>query len=112
MAVDLYVPITIPAPDDGGMTPARLLLDIWLVLVVLSAAGIAGISISWMLISIATVAAAARRDRRKPARLGSLRGRLGESDLADIDEALERILAAEHGALPRARGHVRSSFRP
>ncbi len=98
--------------DDGGMTPARLLLDIWLVLVVLSLAGIAGISLSWMLISMATLTAEARRDRRRPARLGSLRGRLAESDLADIDEALERIMAEEHGPLPGPRGRVRSRFYP
>jgi len=101
-----------PPPDDGGMTPARLLLDIWLVLVVLSLAGGAGISISWMLISAATLATAARRHRREPDRLGSLRGRLGESDLADIDEALERILAQEHGALPGPSGRARSSYHP
>jgi hypothetical protein len=101
-----------PPPDDGGMTPARLLLDIWLVLVVLSLAAIAGISISWMLISAATLAGAARRDRRKPARLGSLRGRLDESDLADIDEALERILTQEHDALPGPPGRAISSYHP
>ena len=94
------------------MTPARLLLDIWLVLVVLSLAGVAGISISWMLISAATLATATRRHRREPDRLGSLRGRLGGSDLADIDEALERILAQEHGALPGPPGRARSSYHP
>jgi hypothetical protein len=112
MAVNLHVPRAMPPPDDGGMTPARLLLDIWLVLVVLSLAAIAGISISWMLITMATLAGAARRQRRKPARLGSLRGRLGESDLADIDEALERITAQEHGALPGPPGRARSSYHP
>jgi hypothetical protein len=101
-----------PPPDDGGMTPARLLLDIWLVLVVLSLAGVAGISISWMLISAATLATATRRHRREPDRLGSLRGRFDESDLADIDEALERILAQEHGALPGPPGRARSSYHP
>jgi len=94
------------------MTLARLLLDTWLVLVVLSLAAVAGISISWMLISAATLAAAARRDRREPGRLGSLRGWLGESDLADIDEALERILAQEHGAQRGPRGRAISSFHP
>jgi hypothetical protein len=101
-----------PPPDDGDMTPARLFLDIWLILMVLSFAGIAGISLSWMLISMATLVAAARRNRRMPARLGSLRGRLGGRDLADIDDALERILAAEHGTLLGPRGRAISSLHP
>lgn len=81
------------------MNAARLLLDAWLAAVILSLAGIAAIFVCWALTSIATLARAARWKAGQAARLGSLSGRLDENELADMDEALERTLAQEHGAL-------------
>jgi hypothetical protein len=81
------------------MNAARLLLDAWLAAVILSLAGITGIFVCWTLASVATLAGAARWKAGQAARLGSLRGRLDENDLADMDEALDRILTQEHGAL-------------
>lgn len=85
--------------EDRIMTAARILLDAWLALVMLSLAAVAGIVLACALVSVATLVAAARRTNGRAARLAPLAGRLGENDLADIDEALERILAEEGGSM-------------
>lgn len=83
---------------------ARLLIDIWLVILVLSLVSVVGIIIAWAFAGLRTVAGAARRDRLLRGRLGALRGQLAESDLADIDESLERILAQEYTGLTSGCG--------
>lgn len=91
------------------MTVTRILLDAWLVVAILSLASVAGIGVGWMLVSVATLVSAARRNAGRTARLGSLGGRLDESGLVDIDEAFERILAEEFGSLSGGPG-VSASF--
>ena len=97
-----------PPLDDGVMTTLRLLTDIWLVIVVLSLAGVVGLTAAWIFVGLITVAGAARRDRLRRGRLGGLRGQLAEIDLADIDESLERILAQEYTGLTSGSGALRS----
>jgi hypothetical protein len=97
--------------DDRSMTAARILLDAWLALVSLSLAGVTGIVLAYVLVSVATLVAAARRTSGQAARLAPLAGRLGENDLADIDEALERILAEEGGSLHGLPGVSAASSR-
>ena len=82
------------------MTPARLLSDLWLAIVVLSLFAVAGIAIAWMWAALATVGEAARRRRLRAERQAVLRD-LADCDLAEIDDALERILAEEHVSVSR-----------
>jgi hypothetical protein len=49
-----------------------------------------------------TVARARRQRRRLAARIGPLPGLPASKDLAEIDEALERIMSEEYAALPRS----------
>lgn len=86
------------------MTAPRLLIDIWLLVIVLSLASVIGITIAWVFVGLSTVAGAARRDRLRRGRLGALRSQLADSDLAEIDEALERILAQEYSGLTSGSG--------
>ncbi len=81
------------------MTPVRLLIDVWLAIVVLSLLSVAAISIAWMWLGLATVAGA--RGRRLKAARRAAPGDLAGCDLADIDDALERILAEEHATMTR-----------
>ncbi len=82
------------------MMLGRVALDLWMADVVLSLISIGAGLVLWAWVSVLTVAGAARRARRRPRQLGALRDRYPPSELAGIDEALERILAEERGVLP------------
>jgi hypothetical protein len=56
--------------------------------------------LAWAFVSMLTVAGARHRTRRQSRRLAQLPDLYSMTEVADIDEALERILAEEHGALP------------
>jgi hypothetical protein len=84
------------------MTPERLALDLWMVCVVLSVAGIGLFAVLGAVISLLTVTRSGRRARR-PRDLGQLSRWYPVTELSEIDEALDRILAEEH-ALPSPRG--------
>lgn len=76
----------------------RLALDLWMVGVVLSLIALGILAIVWAWVSVLTVTGAAGRARRRPGQLGTLQSQYPERELAEIDEALERIMAEEHGA--------------
>jgi len=87
------------------MTLGTLLGDLVLALLALSFAAVVLISLAWMAIPAFTAAGARRRGRRHhPARvdIGPLAGAYPEADLAEIDQALEAILAQE-GPMELAR---------
>ncbi|HEX9031656.1 MAG TPA: hypothetical protein VF834_07395 [Streptosporangiaceae bacterium] len=86
------------------MMVPRLLIGIGLVILVLSLVAVIGIVMAWVVVGLSTVAGAARRDRLRRQRLGPLRGQLAQSDLADIDETLERIFAQEYTGLTSSYG--------
>lgn len=81
----------------------RAVLDAWAIGVVLSLISIGLFFVAWAGVAVLTVARDRRRARRRRAELGVLRHWYPEGDLAQLDQALERILAEEHGTLPRSR---------
>jgi hypothetical protein len=72
-------------------------LDLWAAGVLLSLATIAVFGLSWAAVCLVTLARARRQLRRakSPSPLPGM-----SPDLAEIDEALERILSQERGVLP------------
>jgi hypothetical protein len=73
-------------------------LDLWAAAVLLSLASIVLAGMSWAAVCLLTMTRARRQFRRRarcPSRLPGV-----SEDLAEIDEALERILSEERGALP------------
>ena len=75
-------------------------VDLWAAGVLLSLASIVLAGISWAAVCLLTVARARRQLQQRAGRPSPLPGMSG--DLAEIDEALERILSEERGALPRS----------
>lgn len=84
------------------MALGRLALDLWMACVVLSLAGIGLFGVVGAVAALLTVIRAERQARR-PRGLGQLSRWCPVTELAEIDEALDRILAEEHGALPGPR---------
>jgi hypothetical protein len=74
-------------------------LDLWAAGVLLSLASIVLAAVSWAVVCLLTLARA-RRQLRQRARCPGMSG-----DLAEIDEALERILSEERGVLPGSLAH-------
>ena len=70
-------------------------LDLWAAGVVLSLASIVLAGVSWVVVCLLTLARARRQLRRRARYPGRLPGM--SEDLAEIDEALERILSEERG---------------
>ena len=72
-------------------------LDVWAAGVLLSLASIAVFAVSWAAVCLFTLGRARRQLRRakSPSLLPGM-----STDLAEIDEALERILSEERGVLP------------
>jgi hypothetical protein len=88
-----------PGPHAGLMALRTVALDLWVAGVLLSLASIVLASVSWAAVCLRTLARARRQLRQQARCLSALPGMSG--DLAEIDEALERILSEERGALPR-----------
>jgi hypothetical protein len=76
-------------------------LDLWAAGVVLSLASILLASASWAAVCLLTLARARRQLRMRARYPGPLPGM--SEDLAEIDEALERILSEERGAARQPR---------
>ncbi len=78
------------------MVLGTVALDLWAAGVLLSLASIAVFAVSWAAVCLLTLARARRQLRRaNPSPLPGM-----SPDLAEIDEALERILNQERGVLP------------
>ncbi len=84
------------------MALGRLALDLWMVGVVLSLVSIGLSGVFGAAAALLTVARA-RRQARRPRELGQLSRWYPVAELAEIDRALDRILAEEDGALPGSR---------
>lgn len=82
------------------MTPAGVVVQAWALVVVLSMIGIGFFFVLWAGVSLLTLAGARRGRRQLSDQLLELARGGAADDLAEIDEALERILAEEHGAIP------------
>ena len=74
-----------------------------MIAVMLSLLSVGLFVVLWAGVSVLTVVRAARRARQRPRELGALRHWYPESELAQLDEALARILAEEHGTPTRSR---------
>jgi hypothetical protein len=83
---------------DGAVILGRLALDLVMGAVVLSLLCIAGYVAGGVVVSLLTVVRARSRVRRRQVRLGGLDLRFSSTELAEIDAALDRIMACE--ALP------------
>ena len=83
---------------DGAVILGRLALDLVMGAVVLSLLCIAGYMAGGVVVSLLTVVRARSRARRRQVRLGLLDLRFPGTELAEIDEALDRIMTRE--ALP------------
>lgn len=85
------------------MTVAGLARDAWVIGVLASFVSVALFAVLGAWVSALTVVRARRRAQRAPRRLDALRLWYSESDLAQLDQAFERILAEESGIPPKAR---------
>jgi hypothetical protein len=97
-ARDRPVPAGGPGPHAGLMALRTAALDLWVAGVLLSLASIVLAGVSWAAVCLLTLARARRQLRQQARCLSALPGMSG--DLAEIDEALERILSEERGTLP------------
>ncbi len=79
------------------------MLDAWAIGVVLSLISVGLFFVAWAGVSVLTVTRGRRRVRRRPHNLGALRHWYPECELAQLDDALERVFAEEHGTPPRSR---------
>lgn len=92
-----------PGSHDGLVILGRVALDLWMAGVVLSVISVGFFIVLWARVSLLTVAGAKHRVRRQSRHLGQLLRWYRLTELAGIDDALDRILAEEHGALPGRR---------
>jgi hypothetical protein len=90
-----------PGSQYGTMSVGRVALDLWMAAVVLSVSSVGFVVVLWACVSLLTVAGARHRARRQSRQLGQLPHPYRVTELAEIDEALDRILGEEHAALPR-----------
>lgn len=79
------------------MTLGKLFLDLWLGLLVLSLAAVVIFALAWMVIPVVTVVSAQRQAKRRhvPDGIDRLVSAYSEEEIAEIDQALEAILAQE-----------------
>jgi len=75
-------------------------LDIWLAGVVVSLISIVSLFGVWAAVTVFTIAGDRRRTRRLHPELDSLRPWYSGSQLAELEDALARVLAEERGTLP------------
>jgi len=100
-ARDRPVSAGMPSPHASLMFFRTVALDLWAAGVVLSLASIVLAGASWAAVCLLTVARARRQLRRRARYPGLLPGM--SEGLAEIDEALERILSEERGAARQPR---------
>lgn len=86
------------------MTPLDVAADIWAVVVTVCLLSVVLLFLLWAGASVLTIARARRGATRRPELLAGLARGCTVSDLADIDDELQQILAQEHWRQP-ARGH-------
>lgn len=86
------------------MTPGKVALDLFTAGVVLSLISITLFFVFGAGVSLLTVAGARRRARHRSSQLEQLSHGCPPDELAEIDEALDNILAEERHMLPRSRG--------
>ena len=86
------------------MTFGKVALDLLMAGVVLSLISIALFFVFGAGVSLLTVAGAGRRARRRACQLDELSHGCPVDELAEIDKALDRVLAEEQGLLPGSRG--------
>ncbi|HUY48692.1 MAG TPA: hypothetical protein VMV92_23740 [Streptosporangiaceae bacterium] len=86
------------------MMLGKVALDLSMAVVVLSLISIALFFVFGAGVSFLTVAGARRRARRRFCQLDQLSHGCPVDELAEIDEALDRVLAEERGVLPGSRG--------
>lgn len=79
------------------MTPGDVAAGIGVVVIVGCLLSIVAFFLLWLVTSTATVIRAGRRARHRPDLLTRLARGCAVSDLAEIDDELERVLAQEHG---------------
>lgn len=91
-----------PAFHAGVMVPGRIVLDLAMAGVVISLVSIVLFFVFGAGASLLTIAAAARRARRSSHRLlcEQLSNGCAVAELAEIDEALDQVLAEEYRGLP------------
>lgn len=82
------------------MTLGKVALDLFMTGVVLSLMSIALFFVFGAGVSLLTVAGARRRARQRSCRLDQLSHGCSVDELAEIDEALDRVLAEEQRVLP------------
>lgn len=83
----------------GCMSLGQVAIDLWMTLVAASLATIVAFLVTGVLAALATTVASRRRARRVSAELGALSRWSSVRDLADIDEALDRVLMEDHSLL-------------
>jgi hypothetical protein len=86
------------------MMLGKVVLDLVMAGVVLSLISIALFFVFGAGVSLLTVADARRRSRRRSGQLDQLSHGCPVDELAEIDEALDRVLAEERGVLRGSRG--------
>jgi polyferredoxin len=89
--------------DPYLMMLRTVALDLWAAAVLLSLAGIGLFIVFWTAMCLLTVVRARHQLLRQARHLGELSRSYPVRELAEIDEALERILGEERAALPGQR---------
>ncbi len=82
------------------MTAAGLAADVWAAIIVASLLAIVAFFLIAAGASVLTVLRSGRRARARSPLIRDLARDCAPDDLADIDEALRRVLAEEHGRQP------------
>lgn len=87
-------------PNAGCMTLGQAALDLWAAGIVVALGCIGMFFVAGAVLSLLTVVRARRRSLRPRRELGQLARCSSVSELADIDDALDRVLSEEHGGMP------------
>ncbi len=85
------------------MTLARVAQDVWAVFVVLSLAVIGLLAVAGAVLSALTVANARRRARMRSRHVRALARWCPVSELAELDEDLDRVWISDRGKIPGRR---------
>lgn len=82
------------------MTPGSIAVAAWAAVVAVSLLSIVGFFLLWAAVSVLTVVKGRHRARARSREFAELSRDCAVSDLAEIDEALRRVLAEEHWRPP------------